>query len=255
MWKQERAKLTQANILNGSEAVNINFCSVLHDCTVVLGTYQCTSAQWLLSSYDIFCESAATAKLVLPERRQAMSSTSWTVCMRFALLTEPVDLLLLATLLTELGLLRCLNPEFCLVPSSGSDCLISSPLLSVKPSSATLTCCFKRQLGALPLLMLSAVLPALLTRSASNGPARPCAVRCCAETVSHPEEADACCLAVFACMAASAAAKSAPNFVLRAWPGGVASGCCSNELCLLRSSSALTERGGVEHGIIIARIR
>ena len=129
---------------------------------------------------------------------------------------DPVDLLLPAMLLTELGL--CLEPDPGRVPAAESDCGTSTLLLSTRPSSAVLMARCMRQLliEALLLAVLSTVLAAESGRSACRPPAGPNDVRCCPATVSQSDEASACFLAVFARKAASAAAKSAPSLALQA---------------------------------------
>ena len=113
---------------------------------------------------------------VLCPKRHAMSSTSSTVCTRFVLLTDPVDLLLPKRLPTELGLLCCLDTE----PSwevlkSGNDRLIAAPPPSAEPSSAELIGRWMRALDGLLLAVLSSVLPAEFACSANGPRAKPIA--------------------------------------------------------------------------------
>ena len=150
-----------------------------------------------------------------------MSSTSETVCTQLAVLTVAVDLLLPAMLLTELGLLRCLYPEPGRVPPAESGRVTSTPPLNARPSSNVLMGCCMHRLEALLLAMLSTVLAAEAGRSANRPAATPDAVCCCSAIVSHCcEEATIWALAVFARMAASAAAKSSPSLALQALSTG-----------------------------------
>ncbi len=126
-------------------------------------------------------------------------------------------------LLTELGLLRCLDPDPGRAPACAAEsvCATAMPPLSTRPSSVVLSGCCMRQLFVETLLaMLSTVLAAETGRSAGRPSAELNAVRCCAAIVRRSEEAEACFLAVFARTAASAAAKSSPSLALQALCSG-----------------------------------